>query len=143
MRADRLLNILLLLQTHGKLTAQRLADELTVARRTILRDVEALSTAGIPIYTEGGPGGGIALDEHFQMALHGLNEADISALFVSGYPAMLNPLDLSGQASLTLLKLFAALPKMQQQHVEQHRQRLHIDPVWWLYEDELGAFWSD
>ena len=63
MRADRLLTIIMRLQTRGRQTAQVLAGELGVSRRTILRDVEALSLAGIPVYAEGGHGGGIALDE--------------------------------------------------------------------------------
>jgi predicted DNA-binding transcriptional regulator YafY len=58
MRADRLLSIMLLLQTRGKLTTQTLAEELGVSRRTILRDIDALSYAGIPIYADGGHGGG-------------------------------------------------------------------------------------
>ncbi|MCE7982914.1 MAG: HTH domain-containing protein [Caldilinea sp. CFX5] len=66
MRADRLLSIVLLLQREGKMTADNLARQLEVSRRTILRDVEALSFAGIPLYTEGGHGGGIALDEKYR-----------------------------------------------------------------------------
>ena len=61
MRADRLLSIMMLLQARGRLTARALAQELEVSERTIYRDVIALSTAGIPVYTEKGPGGGIAL----------------------------------------------------------------------------------
>ena len=59
MRADRLLSIVLLLQTRGKMTAAALARELEVSRRTILRDIDSLSVAGIPLYTDGGHGGGI------------------------------------------------------------------------------------
>jgi predicted DNA-binding transcriptional regulator YafY len=65
MRADRLVAIVLLLQARRKVTAQVLAARLEVSPRTILRDVEALSRAGIPIYTNGGRGGGIALDENY------------------------------------------------------------------------------
>jgi predicted DNA-binding transcriptional regulator YafY len=68
MRADRLVAIVLLLQTRKKLTARALATRLEVSPRTILRDVEALSIAGIPIYANGGRGGGIALDENYRVS---------------------------------------------------------------------------
>jgi predicted DNA-binding transcriptional regulator YafY len=63
LRADRLLSIILLLQTRGKMTAAELSGELEVSRRQILRDVDALSLAGIPVYSESGRGGGISLME--------------------------------------------------------------------------------
>jgi biotin operon repressor len=69
MRADRLLSIILLLQTRGKMTAKALAEKLEVSRRTILRDITALSSSGVPVYSEGGHGGGIALVEEFKVCL--------------------------------------------------------------------------
>jgi len=143
MRADRLLSILMLLQARGKLTAKHLAHELDVSRRTILRDIDALSTAGIPIYAEGGRGGGIALDENYQMALTGLQAAEIRALFVSGMPSLLKDVGLETNVENSLLQLFAALPSFHQQAAEGVRQRLHIDPVWWWYEEKPLPFWGD
>ena len=83
MRADRLLAILLLLQTQGKMTAQRLADTLEVSRRTILRDLDALTAVGIPVYAEGGHGGGIVLDDRYRTTLTGLRENELRTLFIS------------------------------------------------------------
>src|SRR5258708_12708637 len=82
MRADRLVTMILLLQTRKKLTARALATRLEVSPRTILRDVEALSRAGIPMYTTGGRGGGIALDENYRVTLPGLKKAEIQTLFL-------------------------------------------------------------
>src|SRR5688572_33115915 len=83
MRADRLLTIILLLQTRGKMTAKALAEELEVSRRTILRDISALSFSGVPIYSEGGHGGGIALVEEYRTTLTGLNKFEVQSLFVA------------------------------------------------------------
>jgi predicted DNA-binding transcriptional regulator YafY len=142
MRADRLLSILMLLQAHGKLTTQQMARDVGVSRRTILRDLDALSTAGIPVYTESGPGGGVALDENYQMALSGLSASDLPALFVSGMPSLLEHVGMEGRADDILLKLFAGLPAYHHQAVQQIRHRLHIDPVWWWYEEQPLSFWE-
>jgi predicted DNA-binding transcriptional regulator YafY len=143
MRADRLLSILMLLQTHGKLTTEQLARDVGVSRRTILRDLNALSGAGIPVYTESGPGGGVALDEQYQLALSGLSAADLPALFVSGMPSLLGDVGMEGRAEEILLQLFAALPTYHQQAVQQIRHRLHIDPLWWWYEDQPLPCWEE
>ena len=142
MRADRLLNLLMLVQARQKLTAQQLADELGVSRRTILRDLDALSAAGVPIITQGGRGGGVFLDEAYQLALSGLPAAEIRTLFVSGFPSLLAELGLAETAERSLLKLFAALPALHKQAAAHVRQRIHIDPVWWWYESRL-PFWEE
>lgn len=143
MRADRLLVIILLLQNKGKLTAANLAKELGVSRRTILRDVEALSFAGIPIYAEGGNGGGIALDEHYRTSLTGLKEAEIRTLFISTHPQRLNDLGLGDAAQSTLLKLSASIPFAHQQSVAHIRQRILVDPDWWYYDTQQMPFWDN
>jgi predicted DNA-binding transcriptional regulator YafY len=143
MRADRLLSMLLILQTRGKITAQTLADELDVSRRTILRDIDALSYAGIPIYAEGGHGGGISLDEHYRTTLTGLNETEIRALFISENTQLMNDLGL-GEATRRLQhKLSAALPRGQQSIVDRVRQRIYLDSAWWWQNDMALPFWSD
>src|SRR5215204_5255972 len=114
MRADRLLSIILLLQRQGKMTTQTLADELDVSRRTILRDLDALSAANVPVYTDGGHGGGVALDENYRTTLTGLAEAEIRALFIASSSGLLDQLGLGEAAERTQLKLFAALPEPHQ-----------------------------
>jgi predicted DNA-binding transcriptional regulator YafY len=141
MRADRLLAMMLLLQARGKMTTQALAEALEVSRRTILRDIGALSIAGVPIYAEGGHGGGVTLDERYRTTLTGLTEAETLTLFVSGFPNMLQDLGFRDRAQQTLLKLAAALPDPHRHAVDQFRQRVHIDPVWWRNE-EIPPFWD-
>src|SRR5262245_47693068 len=141
MRADRLLSIMMLLQNRGKTTAQTLAREMGVSRRTILRDIDALSFAGIPIYAEGGHGGGIALDENYRLSLTGLKEAEVRALFVSNDSRLLSDIGLGQAAESTLPKLFAMLPELHKQAVERIRQRVHIDPLWWWHEEQPRPFW--
>src|SRR5689334_5817881 len=98
MRADRLLGIMLLLRMRGKMTSLALAEELEVSQRTILRDVEALTIAGVPVYADGGHGGGIALDENYRVTLTGLEEAEVRALFVSSSAKLLGDIGLGDAA---------------------------------------------
>jgi predicted DNA-binding transcriptional regulator YafY len=143
MRADRLVAMTLLLQGRGKMTTQALADELGVSRRTILRDVEALSMAGIPVYADGGHGGGVALDENYRVSLTGLKDAEVRALFLSGNTQLLEQIGLGEAAQSTLLKLFAALPEPHQPSVDYIRQRIYIDPLWWWHDSEPQPFWDE
>lgn len=143
MRADRLLALILLLQTRGKMTARALAEELGVSRRTILRDVEALSFAGVPVYSEGGHGGGIALDEQYQMTLTGLNTTEVQSLFVANNFRALRDVGLGDAAEGLLLKLLAALPRAQYSTADHIRQRLMIDPTWWWHDAATLPFWDD
>jgi predicted DNA-binding transcriptional regulator YafY len=143
MRADRLLTLTLLLQTRGKMTAQTLAEELGVSRRTILRDIEALSFSGIPVYSEGGHGGGIALDEQYRTTLTGLNTLEVQSLFVANNNRALRDVGLGEAAEGLLLKLLAALPHMHHATAEHIRQRLMIDPTWWWHDTTTPPFWGD
>lgn len=142
MRADRLLAIMMLLQTRGKMTAQALAAKLEVSRRTILRDVEALSIAGVPIYAEGGHGGGITLDEQYRTTLAGLQDKEVRTLFVNNNHQLLSELGLGDAAESTMLKLLAVLPASHQPAVEQMRQRILIDPTWWWRDSQPTPFWD-
>lgn len=136
MRADRLLSIMLILQSQGKTTTSALAEKLEVSRRTILRDIEALSIAGVPVHTEAGHGGGVYLDEHYRVSLTGLKEAEVRALFVSTHSGPLQDIGLGQAAEATLLKLFAALPSLHRHEAERIHQRIHLDPAWWWHKSE-------
>jgi predicted DNA-binding transcriptional regulator YafY len=132
MRADRLLAILLRLHSRGTLTTQKLATELEVSRRTILRDVAALSMAGIPVYAEGGHGGGVHLDPAYRVNLTGLTEPEATAL-ARAFKQLPNKGPQHQQAAnLGFLKLLAALPAQQRHAVQMVQQRVHLDPTaWW------------
>ena len=110
MRADRLLAMLMILQTRGKATAQELAAELEVSVRTIHRDVIALSMAGVPVYSLRGPGGGIALVEKYRSDLTGLTKDEVRALFMMSAPPALAELGLDQELRAAFLKLAAGLP---------------------------------
>ncbi len=86
MRADRLLSLLMLLQIRGRMTARELAKELEVSERTIYRDIDALSIAGVPVYGEPGPEGGYALVDSYRTNLTGLTEGEVRALFMLSIP---------------------------------------------------------
>src|ERR671912_2465330 len=98
MRADRLLSILLLLQSHGRLSARLLAERLEVSERTILRDMEALSIAGVPVYAERGRRGGWSLTDEYRTDLTGLTESELRGLMVATAPSVLADLGL-GEAA--------------------------------------------
>jgi predicted DNA-binding transcriptional regulator YafY len=127
MRADRLLHLLLYLQIHGLTSAERLATELEVSLRTIYRDVDALGTAGVPLYSQRGPGGGIALDEAYRTSLTGLNPEEAQALFMLGVPAVLKQLGVDQALKAALLKLSASLSPAQRIQEHRVRQRIHLD----------------
>jgi predicted DNA-binding transcriptional regulator YafY len=136
MRADRLLSMLMLLQTQGKMTARRLARELEVSERTIYRDVVALSAAGIPIYTEDGPGGGISLVDDYQTRLTGLRPEEAQALSMLAIPEPLVRLGVGQELKTALLKLSAAIPASVRERQAQAHQRIHLDAAWWFQSEE-------
>ena len=111
MRADRLLSLLMLLQSRGRMTAGELAGELEVSERTIYRDLDALSAAGVPVYAERGPGGGCALLDSYRTTLTGLTQDEVRALFMLNIPAPLIDLGMGQELRAALLKLSAALPR--------------------------------
>lgn len=130
MRADRLLAILMLLQTRGQMNARQLASELEVCERTIYRDIIALSTAGVPIYAEMGREGGYQLLDSYRTNLTGLSEGETRALFMLNMPGALTKLGLSQELKAAMLKLTAALPEARRLDEERVRQRYYIDASW-------------
>jgi predicted DNA-binding transcriptional regulator YafY len=136
MRADRLLSILMLLQAHGRMTARVLSHELEVSERTIYRDIEALSMAGVPIYAERGPGGGVALLDSYRTNLTGLTEDEVRALFMLSIPAPLAELGISHELKAAMRKLSAALPETRRSEEERARQRIYLDAAWWHTKEE-------
>ncbi len=136
MRADRLLSMLMLLQARGRMTAQKLAEELEVSERTIYRDIDALSAAGVPVYGERGPEGGYALLDSFRTNLTGLTEGEVRALFMLSIPAPLTELGVSRELKAALLKLAAALPDAHRHDEARARQRFFLDSTWWFQGEE-------
>ncbi len=135
MRADRLLSLLILLQSRGRMTARELAEQLEVSERTIYRDMEALGIAGIPVCAERGPGGGCFLLDGYQTKLTGLNAVEVRALFLFQMARPLADLGLSKALDDAMLKLSAALSTEQRSNAEQVRQRIHLDIENWQQDD--------
>lgn len=109
MRADRLISLVLLLRQRGRLSASAIARELEVSTRTVLRDVEALSTAGVPVYTERGRHGGIALLPGFRAELTGLHHDEALALLAAS-PRGSEVLGLGPALAAAMRKVLDALP---------------------------------
>lgn len=131
MRADRLLSILLLLQVNRRMTARELARRLEVSERTIHRDMEALSVAGVPVTSERGAHGGWSLIDGYKTNLTGLAGAEVQALFVPGPARLLADLNLGKASESALVKLLASLPEVSRRDAEYARQRIHVDVTGW------------
>ncbi|MFI5732929.1 helix-turn-helix transcriptional regulator [Kribbella sp. NPDC051587] len=129
MRADRLVSLVLLLRQHGQLSAVRLARELEVSTRTVLRDIEALSAAGVPVYAERGRYGGFALLPGFQTELTGLNQDEALALVVAGSRRGAQAFGLGSALASAMLKVIDALPESYRSTAAGASQRLLIDPA--------------
>ena len=128
MRADRLVSLVLLLRQRGRLTAMQLASELEVSTRTVLRDIEALSAAGVPVYAERGRHGGFALLPGFQTELTGLNHDEALAMLVAGTGRAEQVLGLGSALASAMRKVVDALPAGHVATASAAAQRILIEP---------------
>ncbi len=128
MRADRLISLILLLRRRGRLSAVALARELEVSTRTVLRDIEALSAAGVPVYAERGRHGGFALLPGFRTELTGLNHEEALALLVAGSRRGAQAFGLGSALASAMLKVIDALPESYRDSAAGAAERLLIDP---------------
>ena len=115
-RADRLLSMIWLLRAHGRLPTSDLAQRLEVSRRTVLRDVEALSAAGVPVWCERGPHGGVRIDPGFRIDVTGLNREESRALFAGLTSWGAAHLGLGDALASAARKLLAAVPDNHRSH---------------------------
>jgi predicted DNA-binding transcriptional regulator YafY len=140
MRASRLLSILMLLQTRGRLTAQSLAEEFEVSVRTIYRDIDELSAAEVPVYADRGPNGGFELLDGYRTKLTGLSPAEAATLFLAGLPGPAAELGLADLLTTAQLKLTAALPEGARKTATRVSARFHLDPVGWFRSADDARF---
>jgi len=131
MRADRLLSILLSLQARGRLTAAQLATELEVSERTVHRDMQALSVAGVPVYAERGPRGGWVLHASYRSGPRGLHADELRALLLAMPGTVLGDLGLDRASESALTKLLLAAPDAERARLAHTRQRVLVDVAAW------------
>jgi predicted DNA-binding transcriptional regulator YafY len=139
MRAARLIKMVLLLQSRSAMTAAELARELEVSERTVTRDAQALSEAGVPVYADRGRAGGYRLIGGYRTRLTGLARTEAEALFLSGVPGALREMGLEDVASAARLKVSAALLPSLRDAPRTAAQRFHLDAPAWFREPETPA----
>ena len=131
MRASRLLSLLMLLQTRGRLSARALAEALEVSVRTIHRDVDELSASGVPIWADRGRLGGFQLQPGWRTKVDGLTAPEAQAMFLGGLPGPASELGLGEAMASAQLKLLAALPDGWREDARRVSARFHLDPIDW------------
>jgi predicted DNA-binding transcriptional regulator YafY len=150
-RAARLINLVLLLQSRGMMTAAELSAELEVSERTVYRDVLALSAAGVPVYAEQGRAGGYRLVGGYRTRLTGLSRSEAEALFLAGLPGPARDMGLDEPVRAVRRKVLAALPPGLRDASERAGQRFHLDAPGWFADTEpppvlaelARAVWQD
>ena len=140
MRASRLLSIQMLLQAHGRMSATALARALDVSVRTLHRDIDELTSAGVPVYAERGRAGGFQLLPGWKTSLTGFTPKEAEAVFLAGLAGPASDLGLGSQVASAERKLLAALPAPWRGSAHRLRSRLHLDPVEWYREAEPVPF---
>ncbi|MGW4941919.1 helix-turn-helix transcriptional regulator [Actinoplanes sp. NPDC004185] len=140
MPAGRLLSMLLLLQTRGRLSAGQLAAELDISVRTAYRDLARLQAAGVPLYAETGQHGGYRLVEGYRTRLTGLSGGEARALFLAGLPAPAADLGLAEEVAAARLKLLAALPAELRDQAARTAAVFHLDAPGWYHEAPAQPF---
>ncbi|WP_127572318.1 helix-turn-helix transcriptional regulator [Georgenia faecalis] len=128
MRADRLVSLVLLLRQRGRMTAETLARELEVSTRTVLRDIEALSAAGVPVYAERGRYGGFELLPGFRTELTGLNHEEALALLTAGSGRGEQVFGLRSALASAMRKVVDALPEGDRAAASDATQRFLVEP---------------
>ncbi|NEE02529.1 helix-turn-helix transcriptional regulator [Phytoactinopolyspora halotolerans] len=140
MRADRLVEIVLLLQAHGRLTAAEMARRLEVSARTIQRDLDALSSAGVPVYADRGHAGGWSLAADYRTRLNGLTPAEAASLFVSTTEHILTDLGFGTAARSAAAKLLSTVPASARRAADFARERILVDHADWTGGRESGTW---
>jgi len=130
-RADRLVSILLWLQVHGRTSTADLARRLEVSPRTIVRDMDALTTCGVPVFALRGRNGGWTLPEEYRLGSKWLSTSEVRALAVLSPAHVLADLGLTGTAEAAWLKLLAALPPVHRDQATFVQERIHVDTSTW------------
>lgn len=137
MRSSRLLSILLRLQLRGRVTAAELAQEFDVAVRTVYRDLDALSAAGVPVHAERGRGGGIVLAPGWRTQLTGLTGPEARSVPLAGLHSAARDLGLGSESADVQLKLLASLPPDAAADAGRIADRFHVDPLPWYHRAEV------
>lgn len=143
MKSSRLLSILLRLQARGLMTAQQLADEFEVSLRTIHRDIDQLSYAGVPVYAERGRNGGYRLMDGYQTRLTGLDADEARSLLLAGLGTAMDDLGLLEAASQTELKVMASLSGTTRDQAIVVSERFLLDPLGWYQKKTTAPFVSE
>lgn len=126
------MTILLMLQASGRTTARALAEALEVSVRTIYRDIDQLSAAGVPVYAELGQNGGFQLLDGYRVRLTGLDAREGEALLLVGLPGPAAALGLGEASERTRLKLLASIPESSRIDAVRVASRFHLDPTGWF-----------
>lgn len=151
MRADRLLSIISLLQLNKQMTAQELSNKLEVSIRSIYRDIDVLTTMGVPVIADRGHNGGIKLLGDYKTDLSGLNDEELKYLFLAPAPQILDDLDIENANHKSLLKVLGRTSKHQLQLVENVQKYVYLDISSWhkkesdnkiIIQDLQKAIWN-